>query len=171
MNPNVCIITRVRDLQEMKYLNDLGADEIIPEEYETSVEIFFRVLRKYLVPQEDIEKLVNDLRANGYLMMRKLSVDTDTGANSGFSLKGGLPGVDIQVVKVGEGSKFEGKTLADLELRKKYGVTVLSIRRSSSEMVYVPYGNSFLQAKDACVLLGKPEDLFNIRKFFETVHE
>jgi len=171
LNPNVCIITRVRDLQEMKYLNDLGADEIIPEEYETSVEIFFRVLRKYLVPQEDIEKLVNDLRANGYLMMRKLSVDTGTGANGGFSLKGGLPGVDIQVVKVGEGSKFDGKTLADLELRKKYGVTVLSIRRSSSEMVYVPCGNSFLQAKDACVLLGKPEDLFNIRKFFESVHE
>lgn len=170
LNPNVCIITKVRNLQEMKYLNDLGADEIIPEEYETSVEIFFRVLRKYLVPQEDIEKLVNDLRADGYLMMRKLSVDTGKGVNSRFSLKGGLPGVDIQVVKVGEGSSFDGKTLSDLELRKKYGVTVLSIRRDS-EMVYVPDGNSLLLAKDACVLLGKPQDLFNIRKFFENVHE
>jgi CPA2 family monovalent cation:H+ antiporter-2 len=170
LNPNICIITRARDLQEMKYLNDLGADEIIPEEYETSVEIFFRILRKYLVPQEDIEKLVNDLRANGYLMMRKLSVDTGTGANSEFSLKGGLPGVDIQVIRVGEGSSFDGKTLADLELRNKYGVTVLSIRKDS-EMVYVPDGNSLIQAKDACVLLGKTEDLFNIRKFFGNVYE
>jgi len=40
LNPNVCIIAKVRDLQEMKHLNALGADEIIPEEYETSVEIF-----------------------------------------------------------------------------------------------------------------------------------
>ncbi|HOA68923.1 MAG TPA: cation:proton antiporter [Methanosarcina thermophila] len=170
LNPNVCIITRVWDLQEMEYLNDLGADEIIPEEYETSVEIFFRILRKYLVPQEDIEKLVNDLRSNGYLMMRKLSVDTSTEFNSEFSLKDGLPGVDIQVVKVEEGSNFDGKTLADLELRKKYRVTVLSIRRDS-EMIYVPDGNSLIQAKDVCVILGEPKDLFNIRKFFENVHE
>ncbi len=168
LNPNVCIITRVRDLQEMKYLNTLGADEIIPEEYETSIEIFFRILKKYLVPQEDIEKLVNDLRANGYLMIRKLTVDT--GVNSGFNLTDGLPGVDIQVVKVGEGSCFDGKSLSDLELRKKYGVTVLSIR-SNSKMIYVPDGNSLLHARDACVLLGKPEDLYIVRKLFENIHE
>lgn len=168
LNPNVCIITRVRDLQEMKYLNTLGADEIIPEEYETSIEIFFRILKKYLVPQEDIEKLVNDLRANGYLMIRKLTVDTDV--NSGFNLTDGLPGVDIQVVKVGEGSCFGGKSLSDIELRKKYGVTVLSIR-SNSEMIYVPDGNSLLHARDACVLLGKPKDLYIVRKLFENIHE
>ncbi len=167
VNPNVCVIARVKDLQEMKRLNALGADEIIPEEYETSVEIFVRMLEKYLVPQEDIEKLVNDMRANGYRMMRKLSVDT--GIDSGFSLKDGLPGVDIQVVKVGSGSTFDGKTLADLEFRKKHGVTVLSIRRGS-EMIYTPDGNFLLRAKDACVLLGKPEKLFDVRKFFESVH-
>lgn len=167
MNPNICIIAKVRDLQDMKSLNALGADEIIPEEYETSVEIFVRVLEKYLVPREDIEKLVNDVRANGYRMMRKLS--TDTGIDSGFSVKDGLPGVDIQVLKVGRGSNFDGKTLEDLEFRKKHGVTVLSIRRGS-DMIYTPEGNFLLKAKDACILLGKPEDLSNVRKFFEGVH-
>ena len=56
LNPNVCIIAKVRDLQEMKRLNALGADEIIPEEYETSVEIFVRMLEKYLVPQRRYRK-------------------------------------------------------------------------------------------------------------------
>ena len=167
LNPNVCIIAKVRDLQEMKHLNALGADEIIPEEYETSVEIFVRLLEKYLVPQESIDKLVNDVRANGYRMLRKLSVDT--GIDSGFSIKDGLPGVDIQVVKVGRSSNFDGKTLADLQFRKKHGVTVLSVRRGS-DMIYTPEGNFQLKAKDACILLGKPEDLFNVRKFFESVH-
>ncbi|MGB9927776.1 MAG: cation:proton antiporter [Methanosarcina sp.] len=167
MNPNLCVIAKVRDLQDMKRLNSLGADEIIPEEYETSVEIFVRMLEKYLVPREDIEKLVNDMRADGYRMMRKLS--TDTGMGGEFSLKAGLPGVDIQVVKVGRGSNFDGKTLADLEFRKKHGVTVLSIRRGS-DMIYTPEGNFLLKAKDACILLGKPEDLSNVRKFFEGVH-
>ena len=167
LNPNVCIIAKVRDLQEMKHLNALGADEIIPEEYETSVEIFVRLLEKYLVPQENIEKLVNDVRANGYRMLRKLSVDT--GIDSGFSIKDGLPGVDIQVIKVGRSSNFDGKTLADLQFRKKHGVTVLSVRRGS-DIIYTPEGSFKLQAKDACILLGKPEDLFNVRKFFESVH-
>ena len=167
LNQNICIIAKVRDLQEMKRLNALGADEIIPEEYETSVEIFVRLLEKYLVPREDIEKLVDDVRANGYRMLRKLSVNT--GIDSEFSIKDGLPGVDIQVLKVGSGSSFDGKTLADLDFKKKHGVTVLSVRRGS-DMVYTPEGNFLLHAKDACILLGKPEDLHGIRRFFENVH-
>lgn len=125
---------------------------------------------KYLVSQKDIEKPVNDLRTDGYLMMRKLSVDTGTGVNGEFSLKNRLPGVDTQVVKVAENSSFEGKTLENLKLRKKYEITALLII-SNSEIVYVPDGNSLLLAKDACVLLGKPQDLFNIRKFFEKIPE
>jgi CPA2 family monovalent cation:H+ antiporter-2 len=167
LNPNICIIAKVRDLQEMKRLNSLGADEIIPEEYETSVEIFVRVLEKYLVPRENIEKLVNDVRANGYRMLRKLSGNTCD--DSEFSIKDGLPGVDIQVLKVEDGSSFDGKALADLNFRKKHGVTVLSVRRGS-DLIYTPEGNFILHAKDACILLGKPEDLCNIRRFFESIH-
>ena len=168
LNPNICVIAKVHDLQEMKRLNALGADEIIPEEYETSVEIFVRLLEKYLVPREDIEKMVNDVRAHGYRRLRKLGVDP--GIDSGFSIKDGLPGIDIQVLKVGKGSDFDGKTLADLEFRKKHGVTVLSVRRSS-DMIYTPDGDFLLQANDACILLGKPEELYDIRKFFESAQE
>lgn len=167
LNPNICIIAKVRNLQEMRHLNTLGADEIIPEEYETSVEIFVRVLEKYLVPRENIEKLVNDVRANGYRMMRKLSGTTC--CDSEFSIKDGLPGVDIQILKVGQGSSFDGKALADLDFRKNHGVTVLSVRRDS-DVIYTPEGNFILHSKDACVILGKPEDLCNIRRFFESVH-
>ena len=168
LNPNICVIAKVRDLQEMKRLNALGADEIIPEEYETSVEIFVRLLEKYLVPREDIEKMVNDVRAHGYRRLRKPVVDP--GIDSGFSIKDGLPGIDIQVLKVGKGSDFDEKTLADLEFRKKHGVTVLSVRRSS-DMFYTPNGDFLLQANDACILLGKPEELYDVRKFFESVRE
>jgi CPA2 family monovalent cation:H+ antiporter-2 len=166
LNPSICVIVKVHDLQEMKRLNALGADEIIPEEYETSVEIFVRLLEKYLVPRENIEKMVNDLRANGYRRLRKLVVDP--GIDSGFSIKEGLPGIDIQVLKVGKGSSFQGKTLSELDFRKKHGVTIISVRRGS-DMFHTPAGDFLLKAKDACILLGKTEDLFNVRKFFESV--
>ena len=37
-------------------------------------------------------------------------------------------------------------------------------------MIYTPEGCFLLKAKDACILLGKPEDLYNVRRFFEGVH-
>ncbi|MCQ1536082.1 potassium transporter KefB [Methanosarcina sp. KYL-1] len=166
LNPKICVIAKVRDLQEMKHLHGMGADEIIPEEYETSVEIFVRLLEKYLIPREEIEKLVNDVRANGYRMLRKLS--QDAGMDNNFSLREDLPGVEILVLKVGTGSDFEGKTLAGLELRKRHGVTVLSVRRGA-EIIYTPEGDFLLRANDVCILLGKPEEIYNVRKFFEGV--
>lgn len=144
LNPNICIIAKVRDLQEMKHLNALGADEIIPVQYETSVEIFVRLLEKYLVPREDIEKLVNEVRANGYRMLRKLSVNT--GVDDKFDIKDGLPGVEIQVLKVGHGSSLDGKTLADLDFRKKHGVTVLSVSRGS-DLIYTQKAISFFRQR------------------------
>ncbi|WP_269850062.1 cation:proton antiporter regulatory subunit [Methanosarcina horonobensis] len=110
--------------------------------------------------------MVNDVRANGYRRLRKLAVDT--GIDSGFSIKDGLPGIDIQVLKVGRGSSFDGKTLADLDFRRKHGVTVLSVRRRAN-LFHTPAGDFLLQANDACILLGKPEELYNVRKFFESV--
>jgi K+:H+ antiporter len=50
LNPDVFIIARTRYVLEMNPLHDLGANEVIPEEYETSVEIFARVLERYNVP-------------------------------------------------------------------------------------------------------------------------
>ena len=162
LNPKIHIIARTRYLREMEPLYALGADEIIPEEYETSVEVFVRLLEKYLVPGEDIEKLVREIRADGYGMLRKLS----DGKPVKFNIRKDLPGLEVTVIRVHEGSEIAGKTLSDMELRKKHGVTVLSVRRGS-DMIHVPDGCSLIQADDVCILLGKPRNLHDIRRFFE----
>ena len=51
LNPDLFIIARTRYLEEMKPLHDLGANEVIPEEYETSIEIFSRVMERFQVPE------------------------------------------------------------------------------------------------------------------------
>jgi len=50
MNPAVYTIVRTRLVVDAEELRELGADEIVPEEFETSIEIFTRVLVKYLLP-------------------------------------------------------------------------------------------------------------------------
>src|SRR5205814_1206939 len=50
VNQDLFIIARTRYVVEIPELTRLGADVVIPEEFETSVEIFARVLSHYRVP-------------------------------------------------------------------------------------------------------------------------
>lgn len=71
LNPALHIIIRTRQLKEVKRLFQLGADEVIPEEFETSVEIFNRVLKVYHIPEEKIQSLTADIRREGYQIFQK----------------------------------------------------------------------------------------------------
>lgn len=77
LNPNLHIIVRTRLLDEMKTLHDLGADQVIPEEFETSIEIFTRVLSKYQIPNDTIEDFVEKVRFDNYEMFRSLSLEKE----------------------------------------------------------------------------------------------
>ena len=59
-----CIIVRTRYVKEIEENIRLGADEVIPEEFETSIEIFSRVLRKYLIPHDEIQGFINNIGSN-----------------------------------------------------------------------------------------------------------
>jgi hypothetical protein len=39
---------RIRYVEEIRPLDELGANDVVPEEFETAVEVFDRVLRKHL---------------------------------------------------------------------------------------------------------------------------
>jgi len=81
INPGLFIIVRTRYLQEMKPLHELGADEVIPEEFETSMEIFARVLERYEVPREKIEQFIDHIRSESYEMFRSPSREPYCNAN------------------------------------------------------------------------------------------
>lgn len=70
MNAGVHIIIRTRFIANIKPLFLLGANEVIPEEFETSIEIFTRVLVHYQVDQGKIAGLVSEIRANSYQFLR-----------------------------------------------------------------------------------------------------
>ena len=157
LNPKAHLIVRTHYLQEMKHLYDLGADEVIPQEFETSVEIFTRVLTKYLVPRDEIERLVTAVRADGYEMLRSLS-----GAPASVAdLKLQLPHIEIVTLKVAEGSALEGRSLAQAELRKRHGVTVLAVRRGT-EIEVNPPADTELRPGDVLFVLGPPERIADV---------
>ena len=160
-NPKVYLIVRTRYLQEMKPLYELGADEVIPEEFETSVEIFTRVLAKYLIPRDEIERFVAEVRSDGYEMFRSLS--KESAFFSDLALQ--LPGVEISTLRVGERSSLAGKSLTQIELRKRYGVTVVAIRRGP-QILSNPNGDTRICANDALFVLGPPDRIAEVTSLF-----
>jgi CPA2 family monovalent cation:H+ antiporter-2 len=149
MNRTAHIIVRTRYLSELKPLYDLGANEVIPEEFETSIEIFTRVLMKYLVPRDEIEKLINEARADNYEVFRSLSKEP----LSLSDLKIHIPNVEITTLRIDKKAPIAGKTLLEVGLRKKHGVTVLAINRNG-KMLSIPDGTMQLHANDVLVLIG-----------------
>jgi CPA2 family monovalent cation:H+ antiporter-2 len=153
-NPRIFILVRTRFLAEMGRLYALGANEVIPEEFETSIEIFSRVLAKYLIPRDEIESLVGETRADGYQMFRSLSKES----TSFGDLKHYLPDVEISTIRISEGSPVSGQSIGQSELRKKHGVTVLAIRRDA-QLISSPDADTILKESDLLILIGAPAKL------------
>jgi CPA2 family monovalent cation:H+ antiporter-2 len=151
LNPGVYLIARTRYSQEVGPLTVLGANEAIPEEFETSIEIFARVLRRYLVPREDIERQIAAIREDGYEMLRLLRPPPIFFAE----IQRHLADLEVETFRIEAEAPAVGKTLAELHLREQVGITVLVIQRHG-ETLTNPWGGTALQAGDLVITLGKP---------------
>jgi K+:H+ antiporter len=150
----VHIVVRTRYIAEAADLVKLGAAQVIPEEFETSVEIFARVLQFYGVSRNVIAREVSDIRRSGYEMLRSPSLplaELDAIANA-------FAQTTTETVFVPEDSPATGKTLRDLDLRNRTGVTVTAAVRDGNTEINL--GPDFrVQSDDILILLGRPEQI------------
>jgi len=159
MNSGVYIIVRTRFFQEYKALLELGANDVIPEDFETAVEILSRVLSKYFIPREEIEEFISEIRADGYEMSRKLP------ENAAEFCDFRLPNVEIRRFKIKEGASAGGKTLDEIGLRKNYGVTLLAVRREN-QVISTPGADTRLMPDDVVLMVGRVENLSKVSGIF-----
>ena len=154
MNPTIHIIVRTRYMSEMSDLRELGADEVIPEEFETSIEIFSRVLREYGLAQHVIQRQVAGIRSEGYQMLRTPAlplIDMDEIAEA-------FKTASTETLLVEADSFAVGKTIGELGLRKKTGVSIIAITRAGQTEIN-PGPETQIKAEDVLVLLGEAEQI------------
>ncbi|HEX2269470.1 MAG TPA: cation:proton antiporter, partial [Pyrinomonadaceae bacterium] len=154
MNPDVHIIVRTRYMSEITDLRALGADEVIPEEFETSIEIFSRVLKELGVPRHISQRQVAAIRAEGYEMLRVPSVPVLDLADLSQAL--GSASTDTYIVP--PDSVAAEKTIGRLQLRTKTGVSVISIIHDGNAEIN-PGPDTVINPGDVLVLLGTPEKI------------
>jgi len=127
-NRGLYVIVRTKYLAEVDDLTALGADEVIPEEFETSIEIFARVLHRYRFPRNVIMDMAERIRSNSYTALRSI----DLPKRHIFAQDTLLPEIELDGISVPENSPLAGKSIAELEIRKKTGVTVIAVRRADT---------------------------------------
>jgi len=162
LNPHVHLIVRSRYVHEMDPLFTLGTDEVIPEEFETSIEIFSRVLHRYLVPRDEIERQIRDIRRSGYEMFRTISA----AHGPALGLQRFLTGLAFEVYRVEDGSSVLGPEVAKSGVRDSSGASILAIHRADGTMVFNPSPDTPIEAEDLCLLLGTHEQISAASRLF-----
>lgn len=152
--PDLYILARTRLLSELEHLHRLGAARVIPEEFETSIELFVHVLSEFAIPQNVIEQQVNLVRAGRYGMLRGRSVDR-AARQEWLQL---LEAAVTQTLLVSSDSPAAGKTIAELDLRKATGVTIVAVTRAGKPTP-TPGADFRLEAGDVLVLVGTHQQL------------
>ena len=162
LNPAAHIVVRTRHVAEVEPLYRAGANEVIPEEFETSIEIFTRVLMEYLVPHEEIECFIAEVRADGYKMFRGLPKGSPTVRDGNVH----HPDLEISVLRVDEKSPYVGRTIEEIALQGSYDVTVVAVLRDG-KILPNPRGDMQFECDDEVYLLGMPERIAMVADLFE----
>lgn len=81
-----------------------------------------------------------------------------------------LPDVEVRKFKLPAGSELAGLTLAEIDLRRKYDITLLAIRRGA-EVISNPGGDITILAGDELVIMGHPERLNGVRARIRRIKE
>ncbi len=162
INPSVYLIIRTRYDREMDALYSLGADEVIPEEFETSIEIFTRVLHKFNVPGQEIEKFANMVRGNRYELFRNIR---KTIKHKAFVSK--LGNLRTYATSVRKGSYLDGKTLLEANLRGKFSVAIIAVQRAGDVLINPPV-DFRLQGDDVILLFGSNENIEKARQLINS---
>jgi monovalent cation:H+ antiporter-2, CPA2 family len=149
LSPKLHIVVRTRYLRELEELHQLGADDVVPEEFETSIEIFSLVLRTYKMPQDFVMDKAKQVRREGYALLRRSELP-----ELEHHLRGGtLADAAVETCRIDDDSPAQGKTLAEIALPSRTGASVITWTRAGVTQAN-PSETTRLMAGDIVVLLG-----------------
>ncbi|MEM9175350.1 MAG: cation:proton antiporter [Myxococcota bacterium] len=162
MAPRTPILARTRYVREVDRLSMAGADVVVAEEFEGSIEILARALENFEVPAGAIARFTEALRDEGYGAIRApaaLPIDP--------WLMELLDHSDTEWVEVPMGVT-DRPTLGALDLRARTGGNVLAIERGDASHAN-PTPDFALEAGDRLLVLGGADEILRVRALLAEV--
>jgi CPA2 family monovalent cation:H+ antiporter-2 len=149
LSREVFIIVRTRYVAEIDQLYALGANQVIPEEFETSIEIFTAVLREFHVPGNVIQAQIALLRQERYSLLRGRKFPTSVVEQLDAILEQGTTDTFLLLQQ----SPAVGRTLEELGLLAEGGARAVAVVRGGQAITeFAP--DLRLRIGDTLVLTG-----------------
>jgi CPA2 family monovalent cation:H+ antiporter-2 len=152
MNPHAHIIVRSKYVTNIEDFYQMGANQVIPEEFETAIDLFELILKKMLIPEEEIYGTISGIRDDNYGIFREKD------ETNSVILTDMMPDVEIVALKAGSYELFPGNSLEEINMRNLYGLTVVAIKRNG-EILENPGARFVFEANDVVYILGKPSKI------------
>ncbi len=154
LNPDLTIMVRTRFVAEVEKLHQMGANEVVPEEFETSIALVARVMAIYGASEQMIEQQEEMLRGEHYEALRE---DAPRALRSP-ALREMLAHADFAEVSLPADSPVAGRTVKHLDLRGRTGASIMGISRDR-QIVSNPGPDFLLQAGDIIGVLGSSAEV------------
>jgi len=162
-NPDIYLIVRTRYVAEVDDLRKLGADEVIPEEFETSIEIFSRVLNRYQLPRNVITDYIDSIRKDGYSILRTLRLPKKPLSERDAILQK----IETETYLIKKDSSVSGHSIMKLGLRAETGVTIIGVQRGE-KIHQNPPPDFVLESGDVLLLIGKRKKINAAIEYLES---
>lgn len=159
MNSHARILARAHRIEHVPDYYRLGASQVLPEKLEIAIDLFSRILTERLYPEREIKQMVTHLRdmhLGEFKEMDKINRPT---------LFDELLTTNISALAIPPDCQAIGRSIKDLKLRKKTGITLLAIKRDGS-IIEHPSPEIELHANDIVYILGNPEQVQQANDFF-----
>lgn len=148
LRPGLPVMVRTRDERHVSELRAAGATEVVPETLEASLMIVAHTLLLLEVPAARVMRRIQGRRADRYRLLR----ESFRGTDDRFEEDRRADPPEVRPVRVPEGGRAVGRSLAELALRD---VEVTALVRDGERRAS-PAARTRLAPGDAVVLTGPP---------------
>ena len=158
--PDLHVLARSTYTAEADGLRRAGANDVVPQELEASVEMLVRTLRRFLVADDEIGRQVRGVRA-------RAGGDrlAEVAGGEAAQLAEFVPGVGFAVFRVQPAADCLHRSLAEVGIRRRTGCSVVAVRRDGQNLGAIT-PDTVLAPGDAVVVIGPTARLADAAAMF-----
>ena len=159
LNKHATIIVRTPHIEDIEALYKIGATQVIPEEFETAIDLFERIMANFLLPRKEIDLAIDRIRNDHY------GIFLEETSNTRFNISKDIPDVEIIPMEVMNNARIVGKTLVESQLRQLYGISLVALKRDQ-KVIDRPKPSLVFCEGDVAYILGKTEQISKAGELF-----
>jgi CPA2 family monovalent cation:H+ antiporter-2 len=159
LNNHATIVVRTPHIEDIEALYKIGATQVIPEEFETAIDLFERVMANFLLPRKEIDLAIDRIRSDHY------GIFMEENGFARFNISKDIPDVEIIAMEVMKDAPIVGKTLVESQLRQQFSITLVALKRDQKVIDHPKPSLVFCEG-DVAYVLGSPEQISSVSVLF-----